>query len=118
MRFDITEKYYTDKNKTTVCILKIKNDWKADYVTQFFRWYQRELTKEGKKLPHKFIVPSEIKGYARLAEGDTFDLSTGRKIARTKAYEKLDKFVKKFDEFVVQQSKEIIEATEAKYSNK
>lgn len=97
MRFNVTEKYYTDKNKTTVCILKIKNDYHFEWMGEFTRWVRRNSTKAGKKLPNKFAFQKEIKGFARLCPEDKFDYKIGRKIAREKAYAKLDAYAKKFE---------------------
>jgi hypothetical protein len=111
MKFKVYEKYYTDNKKTVTCVLDIKNAYQAIGIMQCLRFMKRECTPDGggKKLPKNFQMNTTVKGIARLAEGDTFNYKVGAKIAREKAYKKLDQLANKVENVIVNDSKFVSE---------
>lgn len=102
MRLKVREDYFVNEKEGWVrCRLTIKDhmifQFITDITTDLIRYSNKDWNR--KRTGHfKIYIPKEINGYARLCDGDVFDSKVGRKIARTKAYDKLDKFRYDFEE--------------------
>ena len=121
MKFRIREVYgSSEKNGKTKCELQMLDRWKAEAIAETIREILRESNPKYIKypLPQALYIPKSFVGWAKLAQGDTYDRSTGRKVARDKAYEKYIKWAKKFETYVKMYTKEISETLVVKVREK
>ena len=112
MKFRFREVYgVSEKSGKTKCELQMLDSWKAEAICESVRNILRESNPKymSEPLPKVLYVPDSFTAYSQLAEGDTFDRSVGRRIAREKAYNKYAKWAKKFTKYVREVTAEISE---------
>ena len=110
MKFNFKEIYgASEKTGITKCEIRMTNHWYATAVAESLRMILRAANPKyiNEPLPKLVNIPESFVGYAKLAEGDTFDSKVGRKIAREKAYEKFRLWVKEYENYVKYTASEI-----------
>lgn len=110
MKFKFREVYgVSEKTGTTKCELQMLDCWKAEAICESVRSILRESNPKymSKPLPKILYVPESFTAYSKCAEGDTFNRSIGRRVAREKAYKKYAKWAEKFTKYVREVTGEI-----------
>jgi hypothetical protein len=98
MKFKFSESYSVNEEKgVCVCVLKCKNIFIAKTINEALRFILRESDSKGVKLPPNCYIPTMFKGTAVCYAEDEFDRSTGRKIAREKAYDQFSRWADKYE---------------------
>jgi len=103
MKFKFKEVYgISEKNGTVKCELRMTNNMSAQWIVDALRLIQREVCPMyyNKSLPKAVYVPERFVGYAKLADGDTWNTSVGKKIAREKAYAKFKEWKDKYITYI------------------
>lgn len=84
----LREEYFVNKNTGTVtCVLWALPGAAMDYINRHFMKNNLKIYYEGFATNEKFHTPVKFIGVAKCGENDTFDVETGKRIARRRAME-------------------------------
>lgn len=112
MKIKFEEKYIemtVNGKKAVKCILTAKNHYDTSFIVDLLRMILKSTDPSytNKKLIDKFDVKREFSAIAVCHPDDEYSLSLGKKIARDKAYSKVDKYLQKLANYIFDTSIDI-----------